>query len=334
MRGIQSTGSLEICSTESQADASNREEASSADEAETKQAGIDGEDTDEDESECNSPKSQGAVRLSEPQMSTASPEGEGGSQEDKSEAPELPCSSNGYIQQDSETESEAESPTHEVQAYPVDPSTDTQPGTPVSQRPSLGNGSQQVASPFSQASPPTAEDGPEAVEDPWDAASSEDGHSQGPTALKEATSVRSSALSSGVATSGEPSNETQKPRRRSLTSGMIRGANRAEEDATEDAKSTLEESMEALALSDSKRSSSGTKNLSKQSSLHNGDSGHLTFSYVNSTALSPTEDETKNMLAGLRRQESNADSEAGDWVEDIVSSIKSKNGSSKKAAKS
>ena len=305
---------------------------SSAGEVESKQAAA---DTEEDDVDCISPRGQESDSKSDAQIkadakgeATHATQSQGSLPQHDSEAQELPCSSNGVAPQDSETDSEAGSSDHEVQAYPVDPSTDTQPCTPASQDPSMDTSGQQVSSPFSQASSPTAGDAPAAVEDPWDAASSDEGHSQG---LQEARSVDSSALSSGAA-SAKPEDVTHKPRRRSLTYGIIRGADRADEDAAEEA--AAEKSLKALSLSEGKHAPVRENALKTQTSLHEGDSGHLTFSYVNSATLSPTEDETKTILAGLRSQHSGSESEGEDWVGDIVSFLKSENGSSKKDAKS
>ena len=334
LRGIYSTGSLEAGSAASEAESSHRDEAvaSLAGEMECKQSGS---DVGEDEMTCASLRRQESD--SESKQTRANAEGgathatqsQGSSPQRDSEARELPCSSNGVGLPDSGTDSEAGSSSSEVQAYPVDPSTDTQPCTPVSQGPSVVTSGQQVSSPFSQASSPTIGYAPAAVEDPWDAASSDGAHSPGLTALHKARSVDGGAPSSGAA-SGEPQAVAQKPRRRSLTSGIIRGADRADEDAAEQA--AAEKSMKTVSLSEGKHAPVRENKLKTQTSFHNGDSGHLTFSYVKSTPLSPSEDETKDILAELHSQRSASDSEGGDWVRDMVSSLKPENASTKKAA--
>ncbi len=248
----------------------------------------------------------------------------------------LPCSSNALSGQASDTESELQTTSLEVEAYPVDPTPETQPCTPVSQPLSASPSSQQISSPFSQAESATAGNIPAAVEDLWDAASSDGSHTQTLATLQTAQSLDDSARSSGE-TASRPQKLPQKPRRRSLTYGIIRGANRAdavtsEEDTAEtrDSQQVLD-SMTALSLEEHHHEQPRA-DLLKQSSLHNGDSGHLTFNYARSKTLSPTDDETRDMLAGLSSQ--NSGSEAGDWVGGFVSSLKAETSSPRGAATS
>ena len=354
LRGIQSTGSLEIDSAASDEDLNpNEEDAASSAGKGDQQTDSDAcnEDEDADISIANGSHKSGSE--SEDEESEDLQEGHaqqvqqarGSSSQREAQTPEVPCSSHASSQQDSETDSGAESIGHGVKAYPVDPTPDTQPGTPASQALSVGNSSKQMNSPCSHISLPTAQPAAAAVEDPWDAASSDGKHSQDLSVVQTAKSAEHPAQSSGEPTKLQ--SVTQKPRRRSLTYGIIRGADRAEEevsekattsssrqDKTPDASTELVTPMKSMTLSEGNSALSRQRSLHTQVSLHNGDSGHLTFSYSNSKTLSPTEDETKTILSGLRSQASHSDSEAGDWVGEVVSSLKPENGSCKRPAKS